>query len=213
MGAEDRSPFDPAKHMIRIRIRGGGQTDYLPARARILWIRHDHPTAQIVTELVFISEKTARVRCTITLPDGAVATAHASENADAFPDYLEKAETSAVSRACALMGYGTEGAVDVADRLQVGAVMVPPSELVVTVHTAMIPEAQAWLRRELGRLDVKIPQKFERWGDVIGAMSMAGLDVTEVLEEGGVSPNAVKQMIQRLHADRAKTADRGVPVD
>lgn len=50
----------------------------------------------------------ARIRAVVTDGKGGRATATKSENAAAFPDFIEKAETGAVGRALAMLGYGTQ---------------------------------------------------------------------------------------------------------
>ena len=50
----------------------------------------------------------ARFRAVVTDGKGGRATATKSENAASFPDYIEKAETGAVGRALAMLGYVTQ---------------------------------------------------------------------------------------------------------
>ncbi len=50
----------------------------------------------------------ARFRAVVTDGKGGRATATKSENAAAFPDFIEKAETGAIGRALAMLGYGTQ---------------------------------------------------------------------------------------------------------
>jgi hypothetical protein len=102
----DPRPFDPAAHLTKVTGR-----DYLEVKWRLVWLRSDHPNATIDTEILsYDPEKAhAHVKATITLPDtGARATAHKQEDAKGFRDYLEKAETGAVGRALAMLGYGTQ---------------------------------------------------------------------------------------------------------
>jgi hypothetical protein len=106
--------FDAPAHMRKIRTRQGMQ-DYLDVKWRVAWVRADHPTAQIVTEQVEGDEQHARFKCTITLPNGAISTGHGSETMQDFPDFYEKAETKAIGRACAVLGYGTDSATDFDD--------------------------------------------------------------------------------------------------
>jgi len=114
--AESTTPrsFDAFAHLRKIRTRQGMQ-DYLDVKWRVAWVRADHPTAHIVTEQVEGDEQHARFKCTITLPNGALATGHGSETAGDFPDFYEKAETKSIGRACASLGYGTDSASDFDD--------------------------------------------------------------------------------------------------
>ena len=111
---EQPRTFDAPAHMRKIRTRQGMQ-DYLDVKWRVAWLRAEHPTAQIVTEQISGDEQHARFRCKITLPNGAISTGHGSETLQDFPDFYEKAETKAIGRACAVLGYGTDSAADFDD--------------------------------------------------------------------------------------------------
>ncbi len=106
--------FDAPAHMRKIRTRQGMQ-DYLDVKWRVAWLRAEFPTAQIVTEQIEGDAEHARFKCTITLPNGAISSGHGSETAPDFPDFYEKAETKAIGRACAVLGYGTDAASDFDD--------------------------------------------------------------------------------------------------
>lgn len=111
---EQPRTFDPNAHLRKIRTRQGMQ-DYLDVKWRIAWLRAEHPTAQVVTEQIEGDAQHARFRCTITLPNGATSSGHGSETQEDFPDFYEKAETKAIGRACAVLGYGTDSAADFDD--------------------------------------------------------------------------------------------------
>lgn len=106
--------FDPRRFLIRLR----GQ-EYLEVKWRLVWFRTEHPDASIVTELIEHSGDHAIVRASIRVPQGGEATGFAMERANDFPDYLEKAETKAIGRALAALGYGTAFAIDFGDPLPV----------------------------------------------------------------------------------------------
>jgi len=108
--------FDPRKHMGSIRTRQG-QQKYLAVKWRVAWLRQDFPDCQIESELMQggVTEGFAIFRCRISLPTGAVAVDYGSETREDFPDYLEKASTKAIGRACAILGYGTDAAPDLDD--------------------------------------------------------------------------------------------------
>lgn len=195
MSASEKPPFDAAKHVRSIRTKQGPQ-DYLPAWARVLWLRHEHPTAQVVTEEILVTDVYARFKCTITLPNGAIATAHAAEFKSEFPDYLEKAETSALSRACAVLGYGTEGAHDLGDALR--EVPPPAQPERVSVSDVMIPAAQKWFATQFPRRGYLLPKKFERWGDVIGVLDKAGINYSSVVDDRGIDFAAIKTLVEKL---------------
>jgi hypothetical protein len=106
--------FDPAKHMRKIRTRQGMQ-DYLDVKWRLAWLRDVDPAAKINTAQIEGDHEHARFICVIELSSGAVATGHGSETMQDFPDFYEKAETKAIGRACAVLGFGTDTAFDFED--------------------------------------------------------------------------------------------------
>jgi len=129
--------FDPAQHFMKL---SGKQ--YLPARWRLVWLRTDHPEAIVETEMVHLdtTEKLAVFRAKVSIPDGGSATGYGSETEKDFKDFIEKAETKAISRAAAILGYGTEWALelDEGDRVVDGPIAKPTAQ--VAQRTAQ-PEA------------------------------------------------------------------------
>ncbi|MBX6753519.1 MAG: hypothetical protein IRY86_04770 [Thermorudis peleae] len=103
MDRPERPAFDPSKYLTKV---GGG--DYLEVKWRLLWFRTEHPDGEIDTELVEHRDGVAVFRARVTIPGGGSATGWGSETADDFQDYLEKAETKALGRALAALGYGTQ---------------------------------------------------------------------------------------------------------
>lgn len=125
--------FNPNDHIIQIKNRGGA-ADYLPVQWRLVWFREQCPEGTIETEMVHLdldreteedgyawnndtrrSEKIVKhangfvvFRAAIKDGKGGSAMATKSEKAASFPDYIEKAETGAVGRALAMLGYGTQ---------------------------------------------------------------------------------------------------------
>jgi hypothetical protein len=89
------------------RGRAGG-ADYLDVKWRLLWLRKEHPDAEIVTELVQHDTQMAIFKATVTVPSGGKATGYGSETASDFPDFIEKAETKAIGRALNALGYGAQ---------------------------------------------------------------------------------------------------------
>jgi hypothetical protein len=124
--------FNPNDHLIELKSKNGPQ-QYLPVAQRIVWFRACCPEGTIHTELVQLdpdretssiqyvwndatrkSEKVtvtrkgwAMFKASVTDGKGGCATAHGSEGCADFLDYIEKAETKAIGRALALLGYGT----------------------------------------------------------------------------------------------------------
>lgn len=86
--------------------------DYLEVKWRLLWLRTEHPDAVITTELMKHEGGMALFKAKITLLNGGEATGWGSETITDFGDYIEKAETKALGRACAALGYGTQFCAD-----------------------------------------------------------------------------------------------------
>jgi hypothetical protein len=105
--ARQGSGFDPTPYIRQLRGRGGG-SDYLDVKWRLLWLRKEHPDAEIVTELVQHDPQMAIFKATVTVPTGGKATGYGSETASDFPDFIEKAETKAIGRALNALGYGAQ---------------------------------------------------------------------------------------------------------
>lgn len=105
--AAERPAFDPRSLPIRTMAKGGAQ--YLDVKFRLVWLREDHPDAAIETEqLGHEPAKWATFRARVSIPGGGSATGHGSETAADFGDYFEKAETKALGRALAALGYGAQ---------------------------------------------------------------------------------------------------------
>lgn len=107
-----RAPFDPSQHLSRVNGNA-----YLEVDQRVAWFRDRYPDGQIVTELLDHRADSAIFRATVTAiaPGGVIcgrATGHGSETAGDFRDYLEKAETKALGRALAALGFGTQFVVN-----------------------------------------------------------------------------------------------------
>jgi len=105
--ARQGAGFDPTPYLRQLRGRGGGG-DYLDVKWRLLWLRKEHPDAEIVTELVQHDPQMAIFKATVTVPTGGKATGYGSETASDFPDFIEKAETKAIGRALNALGYGAQ---------------------------------------------------------------------------------------------------------
>src|SRR6266702_3166081 len=132
-----QSGFNPNEHLLKLKS-SQGEKDYLPVQFRLVWFRTECPQGTIDTEeleydtdrpveaeiSVYNQEKRkaekvvkkakgyARYRAIVTDGKGGRATGTKSENAANFADYGEKAETGAIGRALAALGYGTQFAPD-----------------------------------------------------------------------------------------------------
>ncbi|HET8626469.1 MAG TPA: hypothetical protein VFL91_03570 [Thermomicrobiales bacterium] len=110
-GQEPGGRFDPSRYVRQLRGRGGA-ADYLDIKWRLVWLRSEHPDAQITTEHVTITNDLAIFRAVVSIPGGGSASGYGSETARDFGDFIEKAETKALGRALAALGYGTQFAQD-----------------------------------------------------------------------------------------------------
>lgn len=125
--------FNPNEHLIQIKGRNGS-ADYLPVQWRLVWFRSLCPDGTIETEIVHLdldreteeesyvwnsetrrSEKAIKrapgfavFRATVRDGRGGMAIGTKSEKAASFADFIEKAETGAIGRALAALGYGTQ---------------------------------------------------------------------------------------------------------
>lgn len=96
-------PFDPNRYLTKVK-----GSDYLEVKWRLVWLRDQHPDATIETDLVSHSGNHAIFRAQITIPSGGSATGWGSEDVSGFQNYIEKAETKAIGRALAALGFGTQ---------------------------------------------------------------------------------------------------------
>jgi hypothetical protein len=125
--------FNPNEHLVQLKSKQGSQ-DYLPVQWRLVWFRSVCPHGTIDADEIEVdldrvveaetyvwnaekrrSEKVikqakgyARFRAVVTDGKGGRATGTKSENAANFADFVEKAETGAIGRALAALGYGTQ---------------------------------------------------------------------------------------------------------
>lgn len=98
---------------------------YLMVGYRLQWFNEVESNFDINTEILKLEQDYAVVKATIVVfnNEGKIvkrATATKREDMKHFADFIEKAETSAIGRALALMGYGTQYALsdlDEGDRL------------------------------------------------------------------------------------------------
>jgi uncharacterized protein YbdZ (MbtH family) len=102
-------PFDPAQYLSNFDGK-----DYLEVKWRLLWLRSQHPDARITTEIVQHNEESgfALFRAEVEIPTGGKATGWGSETVRDFYDYVEAAETKALGRALAALGFGTQFCTD-----------------------------------------------------------------------------------------------------
>lgn len=110
---ETDTRYDAREHVIRIQ----GGAEYLAVKDRIVWFRKENPLGTIETEMLRLDEKVAVFKASVRVIDElhqlvSGATGHGSETPGDFRDYIEKAETKAIGRALAALGYGTQAAFE-----------------------------------------------------------------------------------------------------
>ena len=101
--------FNPNEHIIKINAKGG-MKDYLTVQWRLVWFREQFPHGVISTEMLHLdSERGLAVfKASIDDGEGGHSEGHGSETSRDFGDFLEKAETKAIGRALAALGFGTQ---------------------------------------------------------------------------------------------------------
>jgi hypothetical protein len=136
-----QEPFNPREHLIELKSKQGTQ-EYLPVQWRLVWFREACPQGEIQTELITLdldretqeeiyawnnetrrSEKVikrakgyALFKATVKDGKGGIATGYKSEKAASFSEFAEKAETGAIGRALAALGYGTQFAPELEEQ-------------------------------------------------------------------------------------------------
>jgi len=154
--------FDPQPHLLKLprkvkdKATGHYTTvydDYLEVKWRLVMFRERYPHGVITTEEVCVdlAQGYARYKATVEDGEGGKATGYGTETAADFGDYCERAETRALGRALAVLGFGTQFVGQdltegdhVADA-PVRATTAPsvnghaPAELVVEDATAVAP--------------------------------------------------------------------------
>lgn len=115
------TPFEPARYLTRVN-----GSDYLEVKWRLVWMRDKHPDASIETELISHIDNVAVFRARVNVPGGGSSTGWGTESAGDFRDYLEKAETKAIGRALAALGFGTQFCPDFEFGAAVGRVVDAP---------------------------------------------------------------------------------------
>lgn len=106
--AENGNVFNPTDHLTNLGSESSPRM-YLEVKWRLVWLRTEHPNATIYTKCEARTDSSALFSAVATLPDsGGSATGWGSETQDDFGDFIEKAETKAIGRALAALGYGTQ---------------------------------------------------------------------------------------------------------
>lgn len=100
--------FNVTEHLIKLKDK-----DYLQVMWRLVWFREEKKNWNIDTQLVRLEDNQAIFVAKISDENGVQkASGYGSESVKDFKDYIEKAETKAIGRALAALGYGTQFAPD-----------------------------------------------------------------------------------------------------
>jgi len=103
---------DP-RQALRVLIERGEGTSASATMLRLLWLRQDHPAAAVTTEPVHLTERGVVIRASISVQGGGSGSGLAAANVDEpseWAEAVERAETSAISRALDTLGYMLERA-------------------------------------------------------------------------------------------------------
>lgn len=98
--------FNVNAHLIDLKGK-----KYLQVMHRLVWFREDHPDWNIDTAMTHYDPESKQAIFVAKILDAngiQKSSATGSESARDFADFIEKAETKAVGRALAMLGYGTQ---------------------------------------------------------------------------------------------------------
>lgn len=136
-----------------LNLRG---KEYLEVKYRLVWFREEHPNWSIETEFVQVTDRSACARAVVRDETGRIiATSHKAETASNFPDFMEKAETGAIGRALALIGFGTQFC---ADELDEGERIVDAPVPGLTLSASK--QTQASSSQDLGDFRINFGKKY-----------------------------------------------------
>lgn len=100
--------FNPNEHLIDLKGKS-----YLQVMWRLVWFREEKPLWSVDTKLEQLTDNHAVFSAKIYDENGnQKASGYGSEGIKDFRDFIEKAETKAIGRALAMLGYGTQFAPD-----------------------------------------------------------------------------------------------------
>lgn len=115
--------FNPKEHLMDLKGKS-----YLQVMWRLVWFREEKPLWSIDTKLEQLTDNHAVFSAKIYDETGMQKSAgYGSESVKDFRDFIEKAETKAVGRALAMLGYGTQFApeLDEEERIVDSPVAIP----------------------------------------------------------------------------------------
>lgn len=107
--------YDPRPHMTKVKNQW-----YLEVKHRLAWFRAEFPAGKIETSIHHVSAERAIIQATVIALDDSgthygTGSGVGSCTAQEFDAYIEKAETKAIGRALASLGYGTQFSLEYDD--------------------------------------------------------------------------------------------------
>ncbi len=194
--------FDPSRYLTKIN-----NADYLEVKWRLVWLRQTHPEAAVETELMSHDGSNAIFRARVTTPTGGSATGWGSEAMDDFHDYIEKAETKAIGRALAALGFGTQFCPEFEFGAASGRIVDAPIDFASTSARRRVEQAGADQERPIATVDQPATQRQIKFIYAIGREH--GLDDKALGEEAeqyygesvpGLGRRNASDFIERLQA-------------
>lgn len=122
--------FNPNEHLMDLKGK-----QYLQVMWRLVWFREEKPLWSIDTKLEQLTENHAVFSAKISDENGVQkASGYGSEGVKDFKDFIEKAETKAIGRALAMLGYGTQFAPELDEEERIVDSPVP-KKAAIPQHT------------------------------------------------------------------------------
>lgn len=107
--------FNPNEHLMDLKGK-----QYLQVMWRLVWFRDEKPLWSIDTKLEHLTDTHAVFSAKISDENGVQkASGYGSESVKDFRDFIEKAETKAIGRALAMLGYGTQFAPELDEEARI----------------------------------------------------------------------------------------------
>lgn len=115
--------------------------NYLQVPHRIVWFCEEKPNWSIETTCEVAADSFCVMLATIKDENGRlVRTARKREDKTHFQDFMEKAETGAIGRALALLGYGTQFAIELDESERIVDSPLPSAKQEVTKSDSTAPK-------------------------------------------------------------------------
>ena len=173
--------FEPGQHLTKVN-----GADYLEVKWRLVWLRETHPEAVVETELVSHDGSFAVFRAKVTLPSGGAATGWGSEGIDDFRDYIEKAETKAIGRALAALGFGTQFCPDFDFGAAAGRVVDSPIDFASSQGRRLATVGAAEADRRIASVNQPATQRQLKF-------------IQAIARESGLDDDALNGEVERLY--------------